>query len=92
MNIVFRTSFYSHFCASLIRNKDFDKLRDLCTSVLAEIKPKTFKVDNNMKASEVPALEKAWKIQQKEENIKMYLELIENIVINLDRKIPDFAL
>lgn len=64
MNIPFRTSFYSHFSSSLIKIKDFNKLRDLCTSVLTEIKPKPFKVDNTMKASDVPALEKAWKIQQ----------------------------
>lgn len=56
MNVPFKTSYYSHFCSSLIKIKDFDKLRDLCSSVLTEIKPKTFKVDNNMRASDVPAL------------------------------------
>lgn len=56
VNIEFKTSFYSHFCASLIKIKDFDKLKDLCSAVLTEIKPKSFKIDSNTKASDVPAL------------------------------------
>lgn len=64
INIPFKTSFYSHFCRSLIKTNDFEKLKDLCSAVLVEIKPKTFKVDNTMKAADVPALEKAWKVQQ----------------------------
>jgi hypothetical protein len=58
--------------------------------VLTEIKPKSFKIDSNTKASDVPALEKAWKAQQQEKYIRLYLELIEVIVINLSNQVPEY--
>lgn len=64
MNKTFKTSFYSQYCAHMIKTKDFEKLEVLFSAVLLQIRPKPFKVDNSMKASEVPALEKEWKAKQ----------------------------
>lgn len=61
MSIPFRTKYYSKFCTSLIKKQNFEKLEALTSSVLAEIKPKPFRITSNMKAHEVPKLEKAWK-------------------------------
>jgi hypothetical protein len=60
--------------------------------VLSEIKPKPFKVTSTMKASDVPALEKAWKQKETSNYIQLYLELMEVIVNNLDTKVPSFLL
>jgi len=45
-----------------------------------------------MKAHEVPKLEKAWKDNENQKYISMYLEMLEVIVSNLNNRIPTFLL
>jgi len=91
MTIPFKTQYYAHFVKSLIIDKKFTKLQALCDVVFAEIRPKTFKAIPGTGAAEVQALEKVWKQTQNDEYSKLYLELIETIVINLDTSnVPEF--
>lgn len=44
----------------------------------------------NMKADQVALLEKEWKAKEQESYLRLYLELIEVIVKNLDHFVPQY--
>ena len=57
----FKTGYYREYCVNLIKDKKFDKLEELCQVVLAEIKPRTFKLVGNASPEEAAKMEKEWK-------------------------------
>ena len=93
MQIPFKTEFYAQFCKGLIKTKGYGKLEVIANTILTEIKPKPFKIDSsmtNMKADQVALLEKDWKAKEQENYLRLYLELIEVIVKNLDNFVPEY--
>lgn len=61
MQIPIKTEFYARYCKSLIKTKNFPKLELIMGTVLVEIRPKQFKIDNSMnnfKADQIAAIEK----------------------------------
>lgn len=77
----------------MIKTKGFGKLEVIANTILTEIKPKPFKIDSsmtNMKADQVALLEKEWKTKEQENYLRLYLELIEVIVKNLDNFVPEY--
>jgi septation ring formation regulator EzrA len=93
MQIPLRTEFYAGFCRSLIRTKNFAKLEVIANAILAEIRPRPFKLDSsmgNLKSDQVTVLEKEWKVREQENYLRLYIELIEVIVRSLETTVPAY--